>query len=417
MGRQELAEVLAAEARVVRDADPRRKKAKKNKGRKRNGRRNGKGRRKNSGRSKSPSGRPRKSDRTVADTCFETSIQYMKLWKDVVANFDKQNNRMTKQNKTGGNKSGKKGLFAPIAFKLVDIGGGNKTNMSCAGSTTSDGAKQLANLTKTLFDCELEVNKSCNPANFPQPNMTFIKMCENLTTTFKNSAQLCLNKTLGSTATNTSDACTCWTGSALNETANMMKQCKASKEAKAIAAALKNCTSAFGKCRKYEDGAIPAIMACSQSTSQLTAKAATLKANNDSLTSAKTKMSSLAGSTTSSGRRIRAVATTCAEVISKATTLSSLATEFPTSSKISTMAKEISDAGTITCTDAEKTSMTSQVTSMESAISSVSTAYESVQTLLETQTGTTASSSSLTTSAGTSTAASSGRRENWSGTS
>merc|ERR1712130_661464 len=152
MGRQELAEVLAAEARVVRDADPRRKKAKKNKGRKRNGRRNGKGRRKSSGRSKSPSGRPRKSGRTVVDTCFETSIQYMKLWKDVVANFDKQNNRMTKQNKTGGNKSGKKGLFAPIAFKLVDIGGGNKTNMSCAGSTTSDGAKQLANLTKTLFD-------------------------------------------------------------------------------------------------------------------------------------------------------------------------------------------------------------------------------------------------------------------------
>ena len=50
-----------------------------------------------------------------------------------------------------------KGTFAPIAFKLVDIGGGNKSNMSCGGSYTGAGAKQLANLTKTLFDCEVEV--------------------------------------------------------------------------------------------------------------------------------------------------------------------------------------------------------------------------------------------------------------------
>ena len=27
----------------------------------------------------------------------------MKIWKDNVANFEKQQNRMTKQNKTGGN--------------------------------------------------------------------------------------------------------------------------------------------------------------------------------------------------------------------------------------------------------------------------------------------------------------------------
>merc|ERR1712014_240688 len=99
-------------------------------------------------------------------------------------------------------------------------------------------------------------------------------------------------------------------------------------------------------------------MACSQSTSKLTAK---------------TKMSSLAGSTTSSGRRVRAVATSCAEVLTKAAALSSLASEFPTSDQISTMAQEISGAGTLTCTDAEKTSMTTQVTSMETAIASVST--------------------------------------------
>ena len=50
---------------------------------------------------------------------------------------------------------------------------------------------------------------------------------------------------------------------------------------------------------------------------------------------------------------------------------------------ISAEAKEISDVpSTMTCTDAEKTSMKTQVTSMESAISSVSKALSSVQTLL-----------------------------------
>ena len=84
----------------------------------------------------------------------------MKLWKDTVANFKKQRSRMTSQNSTGSSKSGKKGLFSPVALRLVDIGGGNKTNMSCGGVYGNQGAAQLQNLTKTLFDCEIEVNKS-----------------------------------------------------------------------------------------------------------------------------------------------------------------------------------------------------------------------------------------------------------------
>ena len=77
-----------------------------------------------------------------------------------MSNYKKQKSRMTKQNTTGNSKSGKKGLFAPVALRLVDIGGGNKTNMSCGGSYNNKGALQLRNLTKTLFDCELDVNKS-----------------------------------------------------------------------------------------------------------------------------------------------------------------------------------------------------------------------------------------------------------------
>ena len=45
----------------------------------------------------------------------------MKILKDVVGK--RQSKRMVRQNMTGN-----KGLFAPAAHRLVDIGGGNKSN-------------------------------------------------------------------------------------------------------------------------------------------------------------------------------------------------------------------------------------------------------------------------------------------------
>merc|ERR1712110_1097149 len=331
-----------------------------------------------------------RSDRSSANsTCFENAVFYMKLWKDVVTNFEKQKARMEKQNSTGGNKAGKKGLFAPIAFKLVDIGGGNKTNMSCGGQYGNKGAKQLQNLTKTLFDCEISVNKSCNPANFPQPNTTFISNCEKLVAKFKFSVQVCLNKTLGTTKTNVSDACGCWVGPQLAATAKDTKQCKASDEAKKISKQFSACKSAFGVCRKYEDAAIPSIAACAQDSSKLTKKAATLSANSASLTSVKSKASSLSGS--SSGRVKRAVATSCSEVVTKIKALLDKSTKAP-NKDLTSDAAEITNVGTVTCSDADKTSLTGQVTSLESAITVVKAALSSVQTLLSTLTGSTASS-------------------------
>ena len=244
------------------------------------------------------------------DNCFEQAVHFMKVWKDIVGNFEKQRKRMVKQNKTGGNKSGKKGLFAPIAHRLVDIGGGNKSNMSCGGQYGNQGAAQLQNLTKTLFDCEKDVNKSCNPANIPQPNFTFINRCKALVTNFTTEAGLCLGKTMGGGKTNSEDACSCWTAMKLNETAGELKNCKVSNETKAITAALKACTSTFGKCRKFEDGAITAISSCASSASKLTAKAANLAANSASMTAAKEKMDSLANS-----RQGGRTAGSCTEVI------------------------------------------------------------------------------------------------------
>merc|ERR1711874_139816 len=245
------------------------------------------------------------------------------------------------------------------------------------------GALQLQNLTKTLFDCEKSVNASCNPSNFPQPNFTFINTCKELVDNFTKVATTCLAKSVGGKKTNNTDACTCWSGEMLNMTSQTLKNCKANKESSAITSALKACTTAFGKCRKFEDAAI---------------------------TAAKEKMASLASSRYHSGRKSRATATSCSEIITISTTIVKIVEQNPQSTKISTYAKKISSA-TVTCTAAEKTSMAARVTSMETAIVSVSVVLTAIQERIETLTGSTASATQLDAAAsGETSTAAPGRR-------
>ena len=275
------------------------------------GRKRGKGKKRGNKKARNPWSKKAETRNTVSSTCFESAMSYMKMWKDVVSNFGRQVNRMTKQNKTGSNKSGKKGAFGPTGHRLVDIGGGNRSNMSCGGDYNNSGAAQLKNLTDTLFDCETTVNASCNPANIPQPNFTLLQACQKLMDNFTKEATTCLNKTTGKSKTTNVDACTCWSSSSLSQTAAQLKNCKANNESKAITAALKNCTTAFQKCRKFEDAAGKAISTCASDSSKLIKKAANLAANSASMTSAKTKMSSLANAS------VRAsAAASCADVIS-----------------------------------------------------------------------------------------------------
>ena len=282
-----------ASSRLVRSPEAeakRRKKGRKakkgRKGRRKGRKSKGKGRksRKNSRRTKKNKGKGRKSrksksrstqrfgygyGRTVSDTCFEKAVTIMRMWKDVISNFEKQKKRMVKQNTTGGNKSGKKGVFAPIALRLIEAGGGNKSALKCGGKTGNSGAKQLKNLTDTLNACQTNVQSVCG--KFTQPNMTKLNTCATLATAFKKSAQKCLDKSIG-TSKNTTAACACWTDAAFNKTVQAAKDCKFSTEAKKIADQLKNCTKAFGKCRKYEDAAITSIAACNSDSTKLTKK-------------------------------------------------------------------------------------------------------------------------------------------------
>merc|ERR1712223_1847329 len=97
-----LSEELAS-SRLVRSADARRRKGRKA----RNGRKARKGRKGRKGK-KGRKGRGRErqtgygttTEATVSETCFDTTVKSLLMYKDVIANFDKQAKRMGKQNST-----------------------------------------------------------------------------------------------------------------------------------------------------------------------------------------------------------------------------------------------------------------------------------------------------------------------------
>merc|ERR1711936_1540472 len=192
-----------------------------------------------------------RSGRTLTGECLEDAITAMKRTAGVVANFKAQNTRITKHTSIAGNKGGKKGVFGPIAHKLVDLGGGNKSALACSGSATSDGAKQLTNLTATLFACEVEAEAACN-TNFPAPNKTFVAECAKAVSEFDNATTSCIALSKAATA---EQACGCWTNDNFVSVSAIVAKCIIPETA-AVAKSLKACKDAFSKCRKFEDAAV-----------------------------------------------------------------------------------------------------------------------------------------------------------------
>merc|ERR1712127_37910 len=338
---------------------------------------------------------------TANATCLNKAMEYLNLMKGAVNNYIKQDARVRSANKTGGNKSGKKGLFAPPLRRIVKAGGGNKSDLQCSGSSNSSGAKQLKNLTDTLLKCETTINSSCNTANFPLPNITEVSACLSAIGTFKSMVDTCM-KLNGTTA------CNCWVNSTFATHATTIRGCKLSDTSKSVIKQLGYCKGNFSLCKTFEDEGLKAISACSESSSDLTAKAAALTANSAGLTAAKTTASTLANSTS---RRSRA-AVTCAEIVTKITALLLLVDQNPSSTKISTAAAEVTSV-TVTCTTTERASLTTQVTSLTAAVATVAAELTTVQQDLETATGSTASAAAISAAANstsTATAASSGRR-------
>merc|ERR1719477_184341 len=199
------------------------------------------------------------------ETCINTAMSYMKIMKDKVSNFLRQKTRIGKYQTTSGNKAGKKGLFGPILNRIREAGGGNSSNLRCNGDNSGAGAKQLKNLTSLLGACEENINTSCN-ANLPVINTTEHDLCHTAMTAFANLTKDCQMKT-------GEEACTCWTNSTLEFSANAVKKCDIKDDNKKMTEAKKECTTAFGKCRKIEDSVSLALSACSPANTKSRATA------------------------------------------------------------------------------------------------------------------------------------------------
>merc|ERR1719166_716992 len=152
-----------------------------------------------------------------------------------------------------------------------------------------------------------------------------------------------------------------------------------------------------------------AMSSCATSKADLLASAKTLTENSAGIDAAKTKVDSLANSTSSS----RAAAATCAEVITIVTEITTAVAANPENSTITTLTSKITSvSSSLVCSDDEKTSLMTSSTDLASAKESVDGSLATIKEDLEIATGSppTDEEISAATSSQTSTSATSARR-------
>jgi len=334
-------------------------------------------------------------------TCLDNAMNYLKIMKDNVGNYMRQEARAKRANKTGHGKNKKKGGFKKVLHQIVEAGGGNKSELSCNGNTNSTGAKQLKNLTNILLACEKSINASCHPDSFPKKDATEINKCLATMKSYKTIVDGCMKKS-------GKEACDCWLETKLVDYAKEIKTCKLSDHSKKMIAQLNACKGNFSTCKKYEDSSVEAIHACGQSGSKLLNKAKALTENVDKLGKAKETAAKLAGNSSSRGVALA----NCGAVVKMITQLLLFVDQSPGSKKISKLADDIVASSGVTCSDSEKNDLKGQVTLLEVAVVTVTAVLVTVKENLQAVSGTTPSAAVIAaaTEEATATAASAGRR-------
>merc|ERR1711997_613020 len=336
-------------------------------------------------------------------TCLISAMTYLNLTKTQVTNYLKQQGRIVAANKTGEKKNGKKGIFAATAQRIIRSGGGNSAALSCQGSTTSSGAKNLTSLATLLNGCEAKVKAACATENMPLPNMTEVSACVSTMETFKGMVDKCQMM-----KENGTEACSCWSNANFTTLAATIRKCKISDTQKAVVKQLSLCKGNFSACKQAEDDGMKAMSSCSTSKAALLASAKTLTANSAGLDSAKTKVDSLANSSST-----RAAAASCAEIITIVTEITTIVASNPENSTVTTLTTKITSATGLTCSDAEKTSLATSSSDLASAKESVDGSLATIKEDLEIATGsapTDSEISSATTAAASSATSTSARR-------
>merc|ERR1712227_357901 len=306
-----------------------------------------------------------KIDRSTAidAKCVSQVSVKVRRWQELAKNFDRAYKQMKLSRERGPGKNDKKGIFAPVAMKLVSVGAGNKSALECGGQAGTEGAKQLMNLTTLMEGCEKSVNDSCNLANFPAANMTKLDDCKTKVEKYSNMSLECFKKSKDESTA--ADGCACWCDEAItslfDEIANCSKDANTDKEA---------------------------------ANSQLKEKAAGLSKNAAAVKAAQEKVKSLIDAASRRHRSFTATAVTCTEVITKVKTLITIVSENPSSPQVHIIATEITSS-TVTCTEDEKQSLRDEEAGLEEAVDTTEDALEAAQDDLAAATGTTASSAEL----------------------
>jgi len=271
--------------------------------------------------------------------------------------------------------------------------------MVCANKTGTTEAKTLTSLYTSLANCSMSVNASCGNHTYTPLNKTLVDSCMTLTKDFSEAVKECSDKD-----------CECWNGKMLKEMSGKLSTCKGIKEPTTKITTQKNaCSAAFRLCKVAEDKTVPALAACMTSPVSSAKLLQKVGHTSGSAFAALKVVKALSGS-----RRQRAIATTCAEVLTKSNALTKVITASASDASIATLSLEISSVSTsvMICDAAQKTELKTAASSMETAVKTITAALATVMAELQALTGSTPSTADLTaTTTATATKAPSARRD------
>ena len=311
----------------------------------------------------------------LSTACLDNAVKAMKLLKDKVLNFEKQEKRISKKSNIGAKKSEKKDIFKPTLQRLSDAAGGNISSPICSGRSNSSGATKMLNLSMTLKTCAADIHAACHITNLPAVDAAKIAECKTAITIFKNYTDCCQDLS-------GSDACSCWTPSSIvAEAMTIVKTCDLSKINTAMVNAVKECKVAFGKCRKSEDSVGDIIFACEQSVHTLKLKLKAVSENFAKVTQVALKVSSMVNGT----RRVAAGAedvSTAAAFISICTQINTLVKENPYYYKIATFSTTIVNATVPTFTAENLAALSTIYAALQVSMTTLDTAVSTLGTTI-----------------------------------
>ena len=310
----------------------------------------------------------------LATDCVDLAVSINELMRFKATNFQKQIKRILTKRSIGAKKSSKGNVFKSALTRLI-VTGGNLSDPVCAGSTNNTGARQIANLSETLTNCETNITAHCDPKNMPSLNLTFIEACETSIEAFEAFIAKC-------SALSGAAACSCWSGdSSSSAVIDAVKKCDLGDLPKNTRYALEDCKSAFGICRKYEDDVADAVFACDQDAEILKKKLKNLSENKDAVSQVQTKISSLINSTRRQKREDNA--STTAGFISLCVKVTTLIAETPSSYLIAIYSASIVASSVTSFSDSDLSSLSTISAQMEVAVivldKEISTATSTIQ--------------------------------------